>query len=163
RLGQKVERKLNLGGTLLTHQALINGQIDVYPEYTGTALTAILKRESSSDAARVLSEVRTEYEKRWRIEWMPPFGFNNSFAIVIQGYDARRAHLRTLSDAARRKAEWVMGAGYEFLQRPDGYNGLIQTYGLKIKGQVHTMDLGLLYQAIEQRQVDMIAASGTDG
>src|SRR5205085_2503999 len=90
RLGQKVERKLNLGGTLLAHQALINGEIDVYPEYTGTALTAILKLPPSSDAAKVLEEVRSEYAKRWRVEWLAPFGFNNSFAIVIRGDDARR-------------------------------------------------------------------------
>jgi osmoprotectant transport system substrate-binding protein len=163
KLGHKVERKLNLGGTLLAQQALINGEIDVYPEYTGTALTAILKRDPLQDAARVLAQVREEYRKRWRLEWLTPFGFNNSFAIVIRGEEARRANLRTLSDAARHKTDWTMGAGYEFLERRDGFNGLIQTYGLKIKGRLHTMDLGLLYQAMQQLQVDMIAASGTDG
>jgi len=163
RLGQKIERKLNLGGTLLAHQALINGEIDVYPEYTGTALTAILKLPPSSDAAHVLVEVRSEYEKRWRIEWLTPFGFNNSFAIVIPGPDARRGNLHTLSEAARYGNGWAMGAGYEFLQRPDGLAGLVKAYGLKIKGDVKTMDLGLLYRALEQGQVGMIAASGTDG
>jgi glycine betaine/choline ABC-type transport system substrate-binding protein len=90
-------------------------------------------------------------------------GFDNSFAIVIRGDEARRGHFRTLSDAARQKSGWAMGAGYEFLQRPDGFNGLVKTYGLEIKGQVKTMDLGLLYRALDQRQVDMIAASATDG
>lgn len=163
RLGKRVARKLNLGGTLLAHQALVNGEIDVYPEYTGTALTAVLKLPVSSEASRVLSEVRDSYEKRWRLEWLEPFGFNNSFAMVIGGEEARRGRIRTLSEAAKYKNDWVMGMGYEFLQRPDGFAGLVKTYGLRIKGQVKTMDLGLLYRALEQRQVDMVAASATDG
>src|SRR5579872_1088442 len=163
KLGQKVERKLNLGGTLLAHQALVNGEIDLYPEYTGTALTAILKLPPSSDAAGVLREVRSVYETRWHLEWLAPFGFNNSFAMVIRGEEARRGGIQTLSEAARYKTDWVMGVGYEFLQRPDGFSGLVKTYGLRIKGQLKTMDLGLLYRGLEQRQVDMIAASTTDG
>src|SRR6266852_5414091 len=123
RLGQKVERKLNLGGTLLAHQALVNGEIDVYPEYTGTALTAVLKLPPLSDPARVLDQVRAEYRKRWQLEWLAPLGFNNSFAIVIHGDEARRGPLRTLTEAARRKTDWAMGAGYEFLERPDGFRG----------------------------------------
>jgi osmoprotectant transport system substrate-binding protein len=163
RLGQKVERKLNLGGTLLAQEALAHGEIDLYPEYTGTALTAILKLPAPSDRARAFAQVKSEYEKRWRLEWMAPLGFDNSFAIVIHGDEARRSHFGTLSGAARRPAPWVMGAGYEFLQRPDGYTGLVKTYGLQVKGQVKSMDLGLLYRALDQRQVDMIAASATDG
>ena len=163
KLGQKVERKLNLGGTLLAHEALVNGEIDLYPEYTGTALTAILKLPPSSDPKNVLSEVRAAYEKRWRLEWLAPFGFNNSFAMVVRGDEARRGGLRTISDAARVKRDWVMGAGYEFIERPDGFHGLVKAYGLGTKGQIETMDLGLLYQALEQRKVDMIAASATDG
>jgi len=163
KLGQKVERRLNLGGTLLAHQALISGEIDVYPEYTGTALTAILKLPPSSDAKRVLDQVRSEYEKRWKIGWLAPFGFNNSFAMVVRGDDARQAGLHSISDAARARKDWAMGAGYEFVERPDGFHGLVQAYGLGIAGQIETMDLGLLYQALEQRKVDMIAASATDG
>ena len=163
RLGGRVIRKLNLGGTLLAHQALVNGEIDVYPEYTGTALTAVLKLPVSSDASRVLAGVRAAYQKNWRLEWLQPFGFNNSFAMVIGGEEARRGKLQTLSEAALYKADWVMGVGYEFLQRPDGFAGLVKTYGLRIRGQVKTMDLGLLYRALQQRQVDMIAASATDG
>jgi glycine betaine/choline ABC-type transport system substrate-binding protein len=163
RLGQKVERKPNLGGTLVAHQALVSGEIDVLPEYTGTALTAILKLPIATDRAHVLDQVRSEYQKRWRLEWMAPFGFDNSFAMVIRGDDARRSRFHTLSDAARRKAGWVMGVGYEFLQRPDGFNGLVKTYGLTIQDEVKTMDLGLLYRALDERQVDMIAASATDG
>jgi len=163
RLGEKVERKLNLGGTLLAHQALVSGEIDLYPEYTGTAITTILKLPPSSDAGQVMGAVRAEYQKRWQLEWLQPFGFNNSFAMVIRGEDARRNHFETLSAAARRKTDWVLGMGYEFMQRPDGFAGLVKTYGLKIQGQVKTMDLGLLYRALEQQQVDMVAANATDG
>jgi len=117
----------------------------------------------SSNARRVLGTVRSSYQKRWQLEWLQPFGFNNSFAMVIRGEDARRYHFETLSAAARRKTDWVLGTGYEFLQRPDGFAGLVRAYGLKAKGQAKTMDLGLLYRALEQRQVDMAAANATDG
>lgn len=163
RLGVAVSRKLNLGGTLLTHQALISGQIDLYPEYTGTALTVILKLPSSSDPAAVLERVRQDYRARWRIEWLDPLGFNNTFAMAIRGEDARRLGFATLSDAASYRPGWALGAGYEFQQRPDGLNGLIKTYNLRLKETPKIMDLGLLYKAIEQRQVDMISANATDG
>ncbi len=157
RLGVKVDRKLNLGGTLLAHQALINGQIDLYPEYTGTALTAILKLPLSRDAAEVQNRVRAEYRSRWNIEWMPPLGFNNTFAIVINnGFE-------TLSQAAARKQGWKLGVGYEFLTRPDGLPGLLETYHLPLDGTPRSMDLGLLYQALKQKQVDMVAGNATDG
>ena len=163
RLGVKVDRKLNLGGTMVAHQALIAGEIDLYPEYTGTALTAVLKLPPSSDAADVFANVRAEYEKRWKIAWLEPLGFNNTFAMAIRGEDARRHHLETLSDAGHFTPGWVLGIGYEFQQRPDGLAGLLKTYNLPLKGQPKTMDLGLLYKAIEQKQVDMIAANATDG
>jgi len=163
RLGKRVERRLNLGGTLLAHQAVVSGEIDVYPEYTGTALTAILKLPPAADPKAVLDQVRSGYEKRWRIGWLAPFGFNNSFAMVVRGEEARRGGLRAISDAARSRKDWAMGAGYEFVERPDGFHGLVKAYGLGITGQIETMDLGLLYQALEQRKVDMIAASATDG
>jgi osmoprotectant transport system substrate-binding protein len=163
RLQIKVERKLNLGGTLLAQQALQSGQIDLFPEYTGTAVTNVLKLAPSADAAAVLAQVRGEYRRRWNIEWLDPFGFSNSFAMVIRGDEARRGKLETLTEAARYKRDWLMGAGYEFLQRPDGFPGLVKTYGLSVKGTPASMDLGLLYQALGQRQVDMVAASATDG
>ena len=163
RLGQKVDRKLNLGGTLLAHQALVSGQIDLYPEYTGTALTAILKLPLASDPTVVLNKVRVEYQARFQIRWLDPLGFNNTFAMVIRGEDARRNRIESLSDAARRQAGWMLGVGYEFQQRPDGLAGLLKTYGLPVKGSPKTMDLGLLYKALEQKQVDMVAANATDG
>jgi len=163
RLGIKVERKLDLGGTLLAQQALRSGDIDLYPEYTGTALTAVLKLPPSSDAAAVLNRVRSEYRKRWNLEWLDPLGFDNTFAMVVRGEDARAEGLETLSDAARRKRGWTLGVGYEFLQRPDGLAGLLKTYHLRLAGEPKSMDLGLLYSALEQKQVDMAAANQTDG
>jgi len=163
RLGVTVDRKLDLGGTLLAQQALRSGEIDLYPEYTGTALTAVLKLPPSSDAAAVFERVRAEYRKRWNLEWLDPFGFDNTFAMVARGADARPEGIQTLSDAARRKQGWRLGMGYEFLQRPDGLAGLQATYHLPLVGTPKTMDLGLLYPALEQNQIDMAAANATDG
>lgn len=163
RLGEKVYRKLNLGGTMLAQQALASGQIDVYPEYTGTALTAVLKLPPSPDAAAVLAKIRDEYRRRWDLEWLEPLGFNNTFAMVVRGADARAEQIRSLSDAVRHKAGWRLGVGYEFLTRPDGWRGLMATYHLPVQGSPKTMDLGLLFQALEQGQVDMAAANATDG
>lgn len=162
RLQVPVGRKLNLGGTLLAHQALVKGSIDLYPEYTGTALTAILKQQPDSDAARVRAAVGDTYRSRWRLEWLPPFGFIDTFAIMVRGETARTGKLATISDAARARA-WRLGAGYEFRQRPDGLDGFVKAYGLRFSGDPVSMDLGLLYQALERRQVDMIAANSTDG
>jgi glycine betaine/choline ABC-type transport system substrate-binding protein len=157
-----VKRQLNLGGTLLAHQALVSGQIDVYPEYTGTALTAILKQAARNDSGAVLDQVRTEYRKL-NVEWLDPLGIDNGFAMVIRGDDARRLQLDTLSDAAKVKEGWRLGAGYEFEQRSDGLAALKNTYPLRFPTPPKNMDLGLLYQAMEQKQVDMIAANATDG
>jgi osmoprotectant transport system substrate-binding protein len=162
RLHAPVERKLNLGGTLLAHEALVSGGIDLYPEYTGTALTAVLKQQPSSNASDVFDRVRASYERQWHLRWLPPLGFDDTFAMVVRGETARRQKLETLSDAAAR-GPWKLGAGYEFLQRPDGLTGLVRTYQLKLDGTPVTMDLGLLYRALESRQVDMVAANATDG
>jgi osmoprotectant transport system substrate-binding protein len=161
RLGVAVDRKLNLGGTLLSHEALVKGSIDLYPEYTGTALTAVLKEPAVSDSAAVLARVRTEYGQRWHLTWLDPFGFNNTFAMVVRNDTA--AGMRTISQAAQRKEGWRLGVGYEFLTRPDGLAGLQRTYGLRVDGAPVTMDLGLLYSALQGRQVDMAAANSTDG
>jgi glycine betaine/choline ABC-type transport system substrate-binding protein len=163
RLGTAVARKLNLGGTLLAHQALVQGDIDVYPEYTGTALTAILKLPPPADPAAVAATVRAEYQSRFHIQLLPPLGFNNTFAMVIRGEDARRNRLATLSEAAGYPSGWTLGVGYEFQQRPDGLDGLLKAYGLRLNGSVKTMDLGLLYKALEEKQVGMVAANATDG
>jgi osmoprotectant transport system substrate-binding protein len=162
RLHVPVDRKLNLGGTLLTHEALIKGDIDLYPEYTGTALTAILKRPPAYDSGAVLAAARDAYRRQWRVEWLKPLGFVDTFAMIIRGGDARALHLATLSQAAQARA-WRLGAGSEFSSRPDGLDGLLKTYGLRAQGTPVTMDLGLLYAALDSRKVDMIAANSTDG
>jgi osmoprotectant transport system substrate-binding protein len=164
RLHRPVDRRLNLGGTLLAHQALLSGQIDLYPEYTGTALAAILKDSAApTDAAAVLARVRSEYQRRFQVEWLNPLGVDNGFAIVVRGSDARRLHLETLTDAAAVTQPWTLGAGYEFEQRPDGLAALKSTYHLRLSSAPKSMDLGLVYSALVQKQVDMIAANATDG
>ncbi len=162
RMHVPVERYLNLGGTLLVHEAMVQGSIDLYPEYTGTALTAVLKRPPGKDAAAVFAEVREAYRSRWRLDWLDPLGFNDTFAMIVRGETARGQHIASLSDAARTRP-WRMGVGAEFQQRADGLPGLTETYGLKLDGQPVNMDLGLLYEALDSRKVDMIAANSTDG
>ena len=163
RTHQPVERKLDLGGTLLAHQALLSKDIDMYPEYTGTAFTNVLKRSGVTDPAVVLEQVRAEYSSGFHLDWMDPLGFENSFAMTIRGDDARTRHLATLSDAAADPMGFTLGAGYEFLTRPDAYGALNRAYAIKWTAAPKSMDLGLLYQALEQRQVSMAAASATDG
>lgn len=160
RLGRPVVRKLNLGGTLLAHNALVQGDIDLFPEYTGTALTSVLKQAPSSSPEDVLRRVRDGY-RHWGIEWLDPLGFDNTFAIVVRGGDARRDGIHTLTEARRRR--WTLGAGYEFATRPDGLAGFQKTYNLPLNGSPVTMDLGLLYQALESGRIDMAAANSTDG
>jgi osmoprotectant transport system substrate-binding protein len=162
RLHVVVGRKFNLGGTLLAQAAITSGAIDLYPEYSGTALTAVLKLPPSKDPAAVMEQVRAGYRAQWRLEWLPPLGFNNTFAMMVRGDFVRRTGIHTLSGAARAQA-WKLGAGYEFKQRPDGLAGLLATYGLRPDGDPVTMDLGLLYAALKSRKVDMIAANSTDG
>lgn len=163
RLGVPVERKLNLGGTLLAHRALVAGEIDLYPEYTGTALMAVLDLPADRNAASVRETISREYARRYSIRWLPPFGFDNSFAMVIPGQIARAHELSTLSAAAALGKKWSLGASYEFEGRPDGLPALNEVYGMQWLGPPMTMDLGLLYRALEQRQVTMVAANATDG
>ena len=162
RLHVKVERKLNLGGTLVAHRALAAGDIDLYPEYTGTALTAVLKQRPMNNAAAVMNAVRTLYRTQYKLDWLEPLGFDNTFAMIVPGTLARSKHIATLSQAAAAQP-WKLGIGYEFAGRPDGLDGLLSTYGIRMAAQPATMDLGLLYHAMETGDVDMIAASATDG
>jgi osmoprotectant transport system substrate-binding protein len=159
----KVERRFYLAGSYICQQALISGRIDAYVEYTGTALTAILKQPVDRDPQRVLSTVRQLYASRFGIAVAEPLGFENTFAMVIRGDDARQLHLATLSEAAQFTPRWRLGVGYEFEQRPDGLPGLSTAYGFRFGEPPRTMDLGLLYRALNARQVDMIAANSTDG
>ena len=163
RLQQPVDRRLNLGGTLLAHQALVAKEIDLYPEYTGTAFTNVLKHSGVTDPNLVFERVRAEYASGMGLEWLDPLGFNNTFAMTVRGADARERHLETLSDAAGDPNGFTLGAGYEFLQRPDGFGTLNRAYPIHWQGAPKSMDLGLLYTALEQKQVSMAAGSATDG
>ena len=158
-----VERRFYLGGTFIAHQAILAGRIDIYPEYTGTALTAVLKEQPGSDREAVFNRVKSEYERRYRLTLGPPLGFNDTFAIEIRGEDARRLGLQTLSQAAAYTPGWRPGFGYEFMERPDGYRGLVTTYGLRFAAPPRIMDLGLLTRALKDHQVDLIAGNMTDG
>jgi osmoprotectant transport system substrate-binding protein len=162
RLGITVTRRLNLGGTLLTYQALIGGEIGIYPEYTGTIVSEILKEPIAKDAAQVLERARLEMQRTAQTEVLSPLGIDNTFAMVIRGEDARKYNISTLSQAAQVKPGWKLGVGYEFQSRLDGMPAL-NTYHLPMTAAPRSMDLGLLYKALEQGKVTMIAANATDG
>jgi len=163
RTGLKVDRRFYLTGSYICHQALRAGRIDLYVEYTGTALTAILKEEPEGTPREVYERVRQAYAERFELEVAEPLGFENTFAIVVRGEDARRLGLGTLSQAAAYTPEWRAGFGYEFMERPDGYGGLAKTYGLCFAAPPRIMDLGLLYRALKEKQVDLVAGNSTDG
>lgn len=158
-----VERRFYLGGTYIAHQSILAGRIDIYPEYTGTALTAVLKAPPSSDCKAVYDRVKSGYEQRFHLTLGAPLGFNDTFALEIRGDDARRLHLQTLSQVAAYTPQWRAGFGYEFTERPDGYKGLVATYGLRFAAPPRIMDLGLLTRALKDHQVDVIAGNMTDG
>jgi osmoprotectant transport system permease protein len=160
--GLRVDRRLNLGGTLICDRALLSGDIDVYVEYTGTALTAVFHQPVSNDSSAVFDTVRGWYAKSGRA-LLPPLGFNNTFAILVRGADARSRGLRTIDDGARESAHWRAGFGYEFVERPDGYPGLAKAYGFRFPAPPRVMDLTLSYRALASGQVDLIAGDATAG
>jgi osmoprotectant transport system permease protein len=160
--GLPVQRRLNLGGTLICDRALMAGDIDVYVEYTGTALTAVFHQPVVTNSQTVYSNVREQYARTGRT-LLPPLGFDNTFAILVRGRDARSLGLKTIEDAARVAPRWRAAFGYEFLERPDGYPGLAKTYGLRFNGEPHVMDLTLSYRALSSGQVDLIAGDATAG
>jgi osmoprotectant transport system substrate-binding protein len=159
----KVERRFYLAGTYICQQAILAGRIDVYPEYTGTALTAILKQNAGGGKAEVYQRVKQEYERRFGLTLGPVFGFNDTFAMEIRGADARRLNIKTLSEAAQFTPQWRAGFGYEFMERPDGYRGLVAAYGLHFAEQPRIMDLGLLARALQGHQIDFAGGNATDG
>jgi glycine betaine/choline ABC-type transport system substrate-binding protein len=158
-----VERRFYLAGTFICHQAILAGRIDIYPEYTGTALTAVLKQQPSGDKQEVYRRVKQGYESKFGLSIGPPLGFDDTFAMVIRGDDARQLQLKTLSQAAAFTPKWRAGFGYEFMERPDGYKGLVASYGLRFAEAPRIMDLGLITRALKERQVDIIAGNNTDG
>jgi osmoprotectant transport system permease protein len=158
----RVERRFNLGGTMICHSALENGEIDLYPEYTGTALTAILKQSAIADPDRAHEIVGREYRRRFAAEWLRPFGFNNTYAITVRKADAASRNLRSISDLTALSGRLRAGFTAEFSERPDGYPGLSRAYGLRFR-EVRDLDPTLMYQAIANREVDVICAFATDG
>jgi osmoprotectant transport system permease protein len=160
--GLGVQRRLNLGGTLICDRALLTGDVDVYVEYTGTALTAVFHQQVKTDGRAVFEEVRDQYSRSGRTV-LPPLGFDNTFAILVRGSDARRLGLRRIGDAVPEARTWRAGFGYEFLERPDGYPGLAAAYGLRFAAPPRVMDLALSYRALATGQVDLIAGDATAG
>jgi glycine betaine/choline ABC-type transport system substrate-binding protein len=160
--GVMVERQYELGGNL-PHDALVAGRIDLYPEYTGTAYTAILRHPPITDPRAVYEQVKQEYSERFNVEVSPPLGFENTFAILVRGADARRLKLKTVSDAVPHARSWRAGFGQDFMTRADGYPGLTKAYGLKFADQPREMDLSLTYIALASNKVDLIAGNSTEG
>ena len=161
--GGVVERRFWLAGSYLCQQALVSGRIDGYVEYTGTALTAILKQPLDRDRARVDATVTRLYEEKYQVRVGSGLGFEDTFAMVVRGDDARRLRLRTISDVVGKPEISRLGVGYEFAERPDGLRGLTAAYGLRFVGEPRTMELGLLYRALAAHQVDIVAGNSTDG
>lgn len=153
----------DFGGTMLAHTALVSGNIGCYVEYTGTALTAVLKMEPSRDTAAVYQSVKKAYAEQFDLVWMPPLGFENTFAILVRRKDAEAHGLRKVSDLARVAGDMRAGFAFEFYDRPDGYRGLVSTYGLSFGKPPKQMKLGLVYRALADGQVDVIAGNSTDG
>src|SRR5258708_21377951 len=158
-----VIRKTNLGGTLLVHKALLAGELDLYVEYTGTALTAVLNETPQGDSAAVYDRVKLLYSERFHLEVTEPLGFENTFAMVIRGDDAKKLHLQEISDIVPLAPKWRAGVGYEFLERPDGFRGWSDRYNLHFAESPKVMDLGLIYRALVDHQVDIVAGNSTDG
>jgi len=161
--GIPVIRKTNLGGTLLVHKALLAGELDLYVEYTGTALTAVLNETPQGDSSAVYNRVKQLYSDRFHLEVTEPLGFENTFAMVIRSDDAKKLHLQKISDIAPLAPKWRAGVGYEFLERPDGFRGWSERYNLRFAESPKVMDLGLIYRALVDHQVDVVAGNSTDG
>src|ERR1700682_4275236 len=157
RTGIHVERKTNLGGTLLVHKAMQSGQVDLYVEYTGTAINAVLKETPSGDSAAVYQRVKQLYAERFHFAVTEPLGFENTFAMVIRGDDAQRLHLQRTSDILPYAPKWRLGVGFEFLERSDGFRGWSERYGLHFAQPPSVMDLGLIYRALQDHKDDIVA------
>ena len=159
--GIAVERRYELGGNL-PHEALTSGTLDLYPEYTGTSYTSILHHKPITDPRAVYAQVKQEYADKFDVEVSPPLGFENTFAILVRGADARQLKLKTISDAVPQTSKWRAGFGQDFMSREDGYPGFSKAYGLNF-AEVREMDLSLTYIALSSRQVDLIAGNSTEG
>jgi osmoprotectant transport system substrate-binding protein len=161
--GIPVQRKFNLGGTFICHQGLISGDLDAYVEYTGTAYAAILELPVERDQAVVRATLEREYRERWDVRWMGGLGFNNTYAMLIRGAVARELGLTRFSEAVPYARSWRGGFGFEFEARADGLNGLLEWYGFELERKPLAMELGLMYRALADGAVDLVAGNSTDG
>ncbi len=159
----EVEHKENLGGTMVCFEALKKGQLDIYPEYTGTGLTAHLKMDVVSDADKVYQIVKDEFSKQFQIKWLSPLGLNNTYAVAIKEDYAKEKNIVKVSDLIPHANGLIFGAEHEFFDRQDGYDGMIEAYGLKFKGEPVKMDTAMKYQALSQGKMDVTDAFSTDG
>ena len=160
--GYRVERKLGLGATEVAFRALQAGAIDVYPEYTGTGLLAVLKDTSALDARRAFQRVAQAFESRWDLHWLPPLGFENTYAIAVRPETAQRYQLRTLTDLARAAPQLRAGFSPDFIGRSDGMPGLQRAYGARFS-QVRSLVQNVKYRALVAGEVDVIDGYSTDG
>lgn len=160
--GVEVVRQFELGGNL-AHDGLLSGQIDVYPEYTGTAYVDILKHPPITDPQEVYSRTKAEYAEKFGLTLSPPLGFANDFAILVRGEAARKSNLKTISDAVPVSRNWQAGFGQDFMSRADGYPGFSKAYGFNFAKQPREMDLSLTYRALQAGELDIIAGNSTDG
>lgn len=162
--GFTVERKLNLGGTPIAHQSIVNGDIDLYPEYTSTGLLTVLKLSPMQDAQEIYATVKQGYEEQYNLTWLTPSPFNDTQALAMTKAVASQYGIQTYSDLSKKAPELILGGPAEFLEREDGIKGLQQAYGgFEFK---ETKQLGtgsLRYQALLDGQVDVVVAFGTDG
>ena len=159
----QVDRRFNLGGSFIAHEAVKAGEIDGYIEYTGTAFTAILQQKVITDPQIVYQRVKQAYADKFNLAVLDSLGFENTFAIVIRGEDAQKYNLKTISEAAKYTPQWQAGFGHEFLAREDGYPGLAKTYNLQFARSPKGMEIGLMYKALSTKQVDLVAGNSTDG
>lgn len=159
----KVERKLNLGGTFVCFEAIKNGQIDIYPEYTGTGLTAQLKMDVIGEPDEAYRVVAEEFNKQFDIKWLSPLGFNNTYTLAVNDKVYQQYGVETFSDLAKISENLVFGAEHEFFDRQDGYEGLVEKYSLKFSGEPKKMNVSLKYQAIGNGDMDVTDAFATDG
>lgn len=159
----KVNRKLNLGGTFVNFNAIKNNQIDLYPEYTGTGLTAHLKMDVVNDPDESYRIVSEEFVKQWDIVWLEPFGFNNTYTLAVTPEVYEKYGVETYSDLIPYAGELVFGAEHEFFDRQDGFDGLVEMYGLNFKGEPMKLNASLKYQAIGRGDMDVTDAFATDG
>ena len=158
-----VKKKFNLGGTFVCFNALKSNELDIYVEYTGTGLTAILKEEAKSDPDSVYAIVKEKFKNKWKLIWLKPLGFNNTYTLTMRTEQADNLGITKISDLNNYTQALIPGFNHEFLERPDGYQGLIKHYGFEFSKKLKEMDTGLMYKAIAGKKVDVICGFATDG